>query len=289
MKPIELSDRVAIVTGASDGIGLATAKEFAKAGARLVLAARSEKALQRLANELGGEERALAVYTDMADAYSVQRMVQRAIAHFGRVDILVNNAGIGYFTPLAIAQLEKVYHVFDVNVFGPLVAVQSLVPHMRERGDGHIINILTCAGRLPIPIQSVYGASKAAFIVLTDTLRIELAPLGIAVTGVYPGTVNTLFEKHALYEGEIRTMCPFETGCGRPPEAIAQAIVKAARHRPRDVWLSFQGRRYVIAGFFFPWWLDARMAQVRDALNRSRQQKEAKALENFWEMVSRLK
>jgi len=136
---IELRDRVAIVTGASDGIGLATAREFARVGVRLVLAARSEKALQRLAAELGGEERALAVYTDMADTYSVQRMVQRAIAHFGQVDILVNNAGIGYFTPLAIAQLEKVYHVFDVNVFGPLVAVQALVPHMRERGDGHII------------------------------------------------------------------------------------------------------------------------------------------------------
>lgn len=266
MAKVDLRDKVAIVTGSSDGIGAATARALVKEGARVVLAARSEKALQRIADELG-TPRALAVYTDMTDSVSVERMIERAINHFGQVDILINNAGVGYFAPLAQVQLEKVYHVFDVNFFGPLAAIQKLVPHWSERGDGHIINILTCAGRLPIPFQAVYGASKAAFSVLTDTLRIELAPKKIAVTGVYPGTVNTQFEKHALYDGEIRNMCPFETGCGTAPEGIARGIVNAARQRPRDVWFSFQGRRYVITGFFAPGWLDARMTEIRNAID----------------------
>ena len=266
MAKVDLRDKVAIVTGSSDGIGAATARALVKEGGRVVLAARSEKALKRIAEELGAP-RALAVYTDMTDSVSVERMIERAINHFGQVDILVNNAGVGYFAPLAQVQLEKVYHVFDVNFFGPLGAIQKLVPHWSERGTGHIINILTCAGRLPIPFQGIYGASKAAFSVLTDTLRIELAPKKIAVTGVYPGTVNTQFEKHALYVGEIRNMCPFETGCGTAPEGIARGIVNAARHRPRDVWFSFQGRRYVITGFFAPRWLDARMTEIRNAID----------------------
>lgn len=266
MAKIDLRDKVVIVTGASDGIGAMTAREFSKAGSRVVLAARSEKALQRIADELGAS-RALAVYTDMTDVVSVERMIERAIQHFGQVDILVNNAGVGYFAPLSEVSLDKAYQVFDVNFFGPLAAIQKLVPHWSARGDGHVINILTCAGRLPIPFQAVYGASKAAFTVLTDTLRIELARKKIAVTGVYPGTVNTQFEKHAMYDGEIRTMCPIETGCGVPPEGIARGIVAAARKRPRDVWFSLQGRRYVVTGFVLPQWLDARMSQVRDAVD----------------------
>jgi NADP-dependent 3-hydroxy acid dehydrogenase YdfG len=266
MAKIDLRDKVVIVTGASDGIGAMTAREFVRAGARVTLAARSEKALHQLAEELG-TARTLAVYTDMTDTISVERMIDHAIAHFGQVDILVNNAGVGYFSSLSEVSLEKAYHVFDVNFFGPLAAIQKLVPHWSARGDGHVINILTCAGRLPIPFQAVYGASKAAFIVLTDTLRIELARKKIAVTGVYPGTVNTQFEKHALYDGEIKTMCPVETGCGVPPENIARGIVAAARKRPRDVWFSWQGRRYVVAGFFLPQWLDARMTEVRNAVD----------------------
>jgi short-subunit dehydrogenase len=198
----------------------------------------------------------------MSDIFSVERMVDEAIGHFGQVDILVNNAGIGYFSPLAEVDIDKVYHVFDVNFFGPLVAIKKLVPHWESRGDGHLLNTLTCAGRLPIPFQGIYGASKAAFITLTDTLRIELAAKKIAVTGIYPGTVNTMFEKHALYDGSIRTMCPFEAGCGTPTEGIAEGIVNAARQRPRDVWFSRQGRRFVVAGFFLPTWLDGRMKQV---------------------------
>lgn len=266
MAKIDLSNKVVIVTGASDGIGAVTAREFVQAGARVVLAARSEKALQRLVEELG-PSRALAAYTDMTDVVSVERMIERAINRFGQVDILVNNAGVGYFSTLAQVSLEKAYHVFDVNFFGPLAAIQKLVPHWSERGDGHIINILTCAGRLPIPYQAIYGASKAAFIVLTDTLRIELKRKRIAVTGIYPGTVNTQFERHALYDGEVKTMCPVETGCGIPPERIARGIVAAARKRPRNVWFNWQGRRYVIAGFFLPPWLDERMTQVLNAID----------------------
>ena len=269
MKPIELREKIVIVTGASQGIGVATAREFARAGARVVLAARSQEALERLACELGGEGRALAVPTDVTDAASVEAMVQRSLAAFGRVDILVNNAGIGYLTSLLKADLAQVRRVFEVNVFGALTTIQAVAPCMKQQGDGHIINILTCAGRIPIPFQGIYGASKSAFILLNDTFRIELAPSHIAITGIYPGTVNTTFEQNALREGDSYSMCPYESGCGVPPERVAQAIVRAARRRPRDGWLSFQGRRYVITGFIFPGWLDERMTEVREAIEPS--------------------
>jgi NADP-dependent 3-hydroxy acid dehydrogenase YdfG len=265
MQPIELRDKVVIITGASQGIGAATAGEFARAGAHVVLAARSQPELEQLAAELG-EGRALTVPTDVTDAESVTRMVERTLATFGRVDVLVNNAGIGYLTSLLQADPAKIRRVFDVNVFGALAVTQAVAPHMKEQGDGHIINVLTCAGRIPIPFQGIYGASKAAFSLLNDTLRIELSPSRIAVTGVYPGTVNTSFEQHALREGKSFSMCPYESGCGVPPQNVAQAIVRAARRRPRDAWLSFQGRRYVVTGFIFPGWLDERMAEVRDAI-----------------------
>jgi len=266
MKSIKLQDKVVVVTGASGGIGAAMAKEFASAGARVVLAARSQPVIERLANELGGPGRALTLPTDVADVSSVEGMVEQTLSAFGRIDILVNNAGIGYFAPLRQVKLDRVRHVFDVNVMGPLVAIQAVVPHMQTQGDGHIINVLTCAGRIPIPFQGIYGASKAALILLTDTLRVELAPLRIAVTGIYPGTVNTSFENNALREGDSYTLCPFESGCGSPPEVIARGVVQAARRRPRDAWFSFQGRRYVVTGMFWPGWLDARMAEVRDAV-----------------------
>lgn len=114
MAKIDLHEKVVIVTGASDGIGAMTAREFVNAGARVVLAARSEKALQRLAEELGAS-RALAVYTDMTDVVSVERMIERAINHLGQVDILVNNAGVGYLSTVSEVAIDKAYHVFDVN------------------------------------------------------------------------------------------------------------------------------------------------------------------------------
>jgi NAD(P)-dependent dehydrogenase (short-subunit alcohol dehydrogenase family) len=266
MRSIKLQDKVVIITGASQGIGAEAAKEFVKAGARVVLAARSQPALERLATELGGERRALAVPADIADAADVKNVTLQTLAAFGRVDILVNNAGIGYFAPLLKTQPDKVRRVFEVNVLGPLAAIQSVAPYMKEQGDGHIINVLTCAGRIPIPFQGIYGASKAAFILLTDTLRVELAPSRIAVTGVYPGTVNTSFERNALREGASYSLCPFESGCGVAPDVIARGIVRAAQRRPRDAWFSFQGRRYVMTGMFLPDWLDGRMAEVRNAI-----------------------
>jgi NADP-dependent 3-hydroxy acid dehydrogenase YdfG len=265
MRRIDLRDKVVIVTGASQGIGAETAQAFARAGARVVLAARSQSALGRLA-AAWGQGRALAVPTDIADAASVERMIAQTLAAFGRVDILINNAGVGYLSPLLKTRPDKIRQVFEVNVFGPLAAIQSVAPRMKEQGDGHIINVLTCAGRIPIPFQGIYGASKAAFILLTDTLRVELAPSRIAVTGVYPGTVNTSFERNALREGDSYSLCPFESGCGVAPDVIARGIIRAAQRRPRDAWFSFQGRRYVMTGMFLPGWLDGRMEKVRDAI-----------------------
>jgi len=159
MKSINLQDKVVVVTGASGGMGAAMTREFARAGARVVLAARSQPVIEQLATELGGPGRALALPTDVADASSVEKMVEQTLSAFGRIDILVNNAGVGYFSPLRQVKLDRVRHVFDVNVIGLGRQSGCRAAHASQ-GDGHIINVLTCAGRIPIPFQGIYGASK---------------------------------------------------------------------------------------------------------------------------------
>ncbi|MDQ3184420.1 MAG: SDR family NAD(P)-dependent oxidoreductase [Actinomycetota bacterium] len=243
-----LRGKVAVVTGASSGIGEATASELASRGASVVLASRAMdklEALQREISSSGGL--ALAVETDVSDRGSVEAMVGRAIGEFGSLDILVNNAGLGLSGRIAEVRAEDVRHVFEVNAIGPLNCIQAALPHMGE--GGRIINVSSVVGRRAIPKVGAYCASKSALGALSDALRVEVADKGVTVTSVYPGTTRTSFRENSRRtRDEKRGWRPK----GVTPDKVAQKIADAAERGPRDVYVTLPDRLFVAGVTLFP-------------------------------------
>ena len=189
---MDLNGKVMIITGASSGIGEATARAAAGSGARLVLAARRRERLEALAEEIGGD--VLVVPTDMRDLEQVRRLVEVAGEERGRVDILVNNAGQGLHVPVEKIAIEDLAAVFQLNVYGALIAMQAVIPLMRQAGGGAIVNVSSGTTRMPAPIGAAgYAASKAALNMLSRAAREELADDGIVVSTVYPFVTATEF------------------------------------------------------------------------------------------------
>ena len=193
-----LKDKVAIITGASSGIGEATARRLAESGARVVLAARRVERLEALAADIERREgTALVAPTDVTDERSVQRLARTALDAFGRIDILINNAGIMPLSPISKLRVEEWDRMIDVNIKGVLYCVAATLPTMLEQGSGHIINVSSVAGRRPFPSGTVYSATKFAVRAISQGLRLELSPIkGIRVTDIEPGVVATELTHH---------------------------------------------------------------------------------------------
>ena len=193
-----LKDKVAIITGASSGIGEATAHRLAESGARVVLAARRVERLEALAADIERREgTALVAPTDVTDERSVQRLARTALDAFGRIDILINNAGIMPLSPISKLRVEEWDRMIDVNIKGVLYCVAATLPTMLEQGSGHIINVSSVAGRRPFPSGTVYSATKFAVRAISQGLRLELSPInGIRVTDIEPGVVATELTHH---------------------------------------------------------------------------------------------
>jgi short-subunit dehydrogenase len=201
---MRIEGKVVLITGASEGIGAACAREFAKRGARLSLTARSEDKLKAVAT---GDT--LVTGGDLTIAEVRRRTVERTIERFGAIDILINNAGVGLYAPAWKAPLDETRGMFELNFFAPLAMIQLVAPHMQERKSGAIVNIGSIAGKVTLPWFTLYSATKFALGALTDGLRVELADSGIRTMVVCPGYVKTGFQKHAL--------------TGRPPERLLKA------------------------------------------------------------------
>jgi short-subunit dehydrogenase len=243
-----LKGKVAVVTGASSGIGEATARELALRGASVVLASRAVDRLRDLQREISASGGlALVVETDVSDRASVEAMVGRAVAEFGSLDVLVNNAGLGLSGRIAEVRPEDVRHVFEVNTIGSLNCIQSALAHMGE--GGRIINVSSVVGRRAIPKVGAYSASKFALNALSDALRVEVADKGVSVTSVYPGTTRTSFRENSRRtRDEKRGWRPK----GVTPERVAQRIADAAEKGPRDVYVTLPDRLFVAAVTLFP-------------------------------------
>jgi NADP-dependent 3-hydroxy acid dehydrogenase YdfG len=183
---------VLAITGASTGIGAATARHAVEAGWQVVLGARSEDKLAALAEELGGEERALSIRCDVTDWDDQQAFVQSALERFGGLDAIFANAGFGAKRGFLEESVEHWKAMIDTNVYGCALTIRAALPHFRERGRGHFLLTSSVAGRLNLP-GSLYSATKHAVTAMGHSLRAELEDSGIRVTLIEPGMVATPF------------------------------------------------------------------------------------------------
>lgn len=198
---MDVKGKVVIVTGASGGIGLATAKLLSSKGAKLALAARSKEKLEKLAKEL---PEAVAVPADMTKIGDVKRMIRKVVEHFGRIDILVNNAGQGYDTPVEKTDIEVFRHIFDLDVVGPLAAMKEVIPIMRKQGGGAIVNVSSGTALMVLPNNGPYSGLKKALAHISLTAREELEKENIVVSVVYPFITLTDFEKNTIKDSSVQ-------------------------------------------------------------------------------------
>ena len=191
----KLSGKVGIVTGASSGIGLATARLLARHGAKVALVSRSKKKLGKISAELPGS---LAVPADMTRIPQIRRMVKKVRRHYGQIDILVNNAGQGYDAPVELIDIDTLRYIYALNVIGPIVAMQQVIPLMRRQGGGTILNISSGTALMDLPGMSPYSSSKKALAGISLAAREELAGDGIVVSVAFPYITLTGFEKNTI-------------------------------------------------------------------------------------------
>jgi short-subunit dehydrogenase len=237
MQP-RLAGRVAVVTGASSGIGLATATALARAGARPVLVARSEARLRAAARQVAeaAGPPPLLVPADVADWAAVQALAARVRREVGPPDVLVSNAGIGHWAPVADLPVERIRRIVDVNFFGAVACTKAFLPAMLERGRGTLVFVSSGFGALPFPNTAAYCASKHALNGFAGSLRAEVEPRGVRVVLVLPGRTRTpFFDTHA-YPADVLARYLLQRAV--PPERVARAIVRAI----------LRGRRRVVIG-----------------------------------------
>ncbi|MEU4835010.1 SDR family oxidoreductase [Streptosporangium sp. NPDC023615] len=281
---MKVKDKVVVVTGASSGIGRATALAFAAEGASVVLAARREEALKEVAGECeaaGG--RALVVVTDVTDEHAVRELARLAAERFGRIDVWVNCAAVMIFGPFGDVPLEDFRRVMDVNVMGYVHGARAALPYLREQGAGVLVNVASVAGVVAQPYTHAYGMSKFAVRALGTSLRQELALEGarkIHVCTVMPAAVDTpLFDHAANYTGRRPVaMPPVYT-----PQRVAKAIVKVVRSPRREVVVGPAGRAMLRQAKKAPGRTERAMATQVDRTHLSRRKQAADTPGNLYE------
>ncbi len=193
----DLAGRVAIVTGSTKGIGRAIARDLLREGVHVTISARTAEAVERTVRELGGAEgaggEAFGVPCDVRDPGACEALVARTVERFGRLDILVNNAGVGRFASVEELSLEDWHVQIETNLNGVFYLTRAAVPHLKERGDGWIVNIGSLAGRNPFAGGAAYNATKFGLLGMTEAMMLDLRHQGIRVSLVMPGSVSTAF------------------------------------------------------------------------------------------------
>ncbi|BEV39504.1 SDR family oxidoreductase [Bacillus stercoris] len=260
----KLKDQVIVITGASSGIGLVTARMAAEKGAKVVAAARNEDALKELTDELKEKGHdAIWVKADVGKEEDVNRIAETAISTFGRFDTWVNNAAVSTFGHAMDVTVEDMKRMFDTNFWGPVYGTRAAVKHYTGRGvPGALINVGSLFGDRGTVIQSTYASAKFALHGWTESIRMELekeqAP--VSVTLIHPGRIDTPYNEHAhsyldKQPAHYRSMI-------YPPEAVAEAILFAAEHPKRDMYIGSQAKAIAMLGALFPRLTDRLMEKI---------------------------
>jgi len=283
LKPI--GEQVIVITGASSGIGLVTAKLAARRGAAVALAARNAADLARAVHDIRGEGgRAIDVVTDVAHPQHVQHLADRTVAEFGRIDTWVNNAAVSMYGRIMDLAIEDMRRQFDVNFWGTVHGSRAAVPHLAREG-GALINVASARADRAVPLQGNYCAAKHAIKAFTDTLRMELEEAGIpvVVTLLKPGSIDTPFFQKA------RTLLGVEPQPVPPvyaPAVVASAILHVAQRPQRDVIVGGMGKILALAQTVSPRLTDKYMEHTTFASQQTDQVVARDRRDNLYEPVA---
>jgi short-subunit dehydrogenase len=261
---MEIRDRVAIVTGASRGIGAAVAAALRQEGAKLVLGARSEAGLREVAAE--GDA---VVAGDLTDARARERLVAEAVGRFGRIDLLINNAGVGHYRTSMEADSEEIRQLWELNFFAPLELARLAAPQMLRqprlpgaREAGMVVNVASIAGKVTLPWFTMYSASKYALCSWTEGLRMEYLGRGLRTLLVCPGYVKTEFQANVLSGAPPAALAASKERFAITPEQCARAIVQGIRKNKRTVVTPASNWALVVAARLLPGVVERRLARI---------------------------
>jgi short-subunit dehydrogenase len=266
LKPLD--QQVMVITGATSGIGLVTARRAAERGARVVLCSRNEPELKETVGQIertGGTARS--VVADVSHWDDVERLASTTIEEFGSLDTWINNAGVSFYGRLTEVAVEDMRQLFEVNFWGTVYGSRAAVPWLRRSG-GALINIGSVVSDRAIPLQGAYSASKHAVKGFTDALRMELEEEGapISVTLIKPSAIDTPYFKHAKNYMEVKPKPPAPVYA---PEVVANAILRAAEHPMRDITIGGGGRFITALGSALPRLTDFYMERAMFGSQRS--------------------
>ena len=251
--------KTVLITGGSRGLGLVMARQFAREGAKVSICARDDRELARAREDLRkfGSE-VFTVQCDVTNNDEVQQMVQAVTERFGRIDVLVNNAGVIQVGPLEVMTFDDFEQAMKSHFWGPLQTILAVLPGMRERRDGRIVNVSSIGGKIAVPHLVPYSASKFALVGLSEGLRAELKKDGILVTTVCPGLMRTGSPRNAEFKGRHREEYAWFSISDALPltsisaERAARQVVEACRHGDADLVISVQAKLAVLFHGIFP-------------------------------------
>jgi short-subunit dehydrogenase len=258
---MELAGKIAVVSGASMGIGEAIAKIFVEHGAAVVLLSRDAARAEAARSRLPGADQTLALACDVRNREEIDRTIGLTMHHFGRIDIWVNNAGRGLLDSVASVGRSEYQEIFETNLFGSLEAMKAVIPIMRQQTEGCIINISSVAGHIPLPFHAIYSASKFAMNAIGKAARLELAGTGIHVLTVCPGHVRTEFGRNAIRGQEQKVVRPASLR-GVSPERVARAVLQGYLKRKREVIVPWTMHPVVKLYQLFPGLVDWGMSKM---------------------------
>lgn len=239
-----LEGKVAVITGASMGIGEALAKLFSNEGASVVLSSRSIDRAETARQRVGHIDRTIAIECDVRNREEVERLATGAIRRFGRIDIWINNAGHGLLDSVAAMDMDACREMFDTNLFGALNGLQVAAMHMKRQGGGTIINISSVAGHIPLPFSAGYSGTKFALNAMGRAARMELARHNINVLSVCPGFVKTPFGDNVV-KGREYTQIDANIKRGITPERVAKATLHGYLKRKRQVVVPWRDKIFI--------------------------------------------